>query len=100
MTQELADKLISHYEDVVRQVEVMGSIETIYDLLYSTNTSRGVCMCASEVFNEDVYADLWINSFGESFWFRYPSRYDTKPEILEALQFRIDRLKTFNQQKP
>ena len=100
MTQELADKLISHYEDVVDKVKGIDNVEAILDLLYSTNTSHGVCMCASEVFNEYVYDDLWINSFRQSFWFKYPSYYGTKPEILEALQFRIDRLKTFNQQKP
>lgn len=94
MTQELADKLINHYEGVVRQAEGMDNLWEILELCCDTQTTCGVCNCATRVFDADVYEDAWVTSFG-AFWFKYPTNCNTKPEIIEALQFRIDRLKTF-----
>lgn len=95
MTQDLANKLIAHYEGVIEQVKGMDRMVSINDLLRTTGTGCGICKCASEMFGECIYSDIWVESFGGSFWHEKPYHCTTKTEILEALQFRVDRLKTF-----
>ena len=99
MTQELADKLIAHYELAVSEIDELPYMWQINDYLHDKKIINGICHCANHVFGENIYDDEWVNKQNNVFgmWYTRPVKFDNKHEIIYALKFRIDRLKTFKE---
>lgn len=102
MTQELADKIIAHYEMVIEKIKDMTNIITIQIILDKAFVDLGICSCANKQFGEDIYNDKWVNSFKQiencQYWFKViPCVQHKKEDILTSLQLRVDRLKTFKE---
>ena len=101
MTQDLANKLIAYYEESIREIEKMDYIHVIRKYLFERKIYLGVCYCSYSIFKTDLYDDEWVESKSldvfDVFWFKYPNSVNTKDKILEALQYRVDILKTFKE---
>jgi hypothetical protein len=97
MTQKLIDKLIAHYEWCVKEIEGMEDYCKIFEFAMENNVCQGICMCASEEFDVSIYNDKWVKSFktDTNYWTDCPLYVDNKQRTISALQFRIDRMKTF-----
>lgn len=100
MTQELADKIIAHYEMVIDKIKGMTNPINIQTVLDKEDVKLGICYCANKQFGEDIYNDKWVASFKDEshYWFNsIPSALNNKENILTTLQLRVDRLKTFKE---
>ncbi len=103
MTQNLAHKLIKHYTEVLNEVKSAGeNFWEIKLITARTHTDFGICACAKSIFRSDINYDTWIEAFpeyenGKGFWFDTPFRCRTIESIIEVLQLRLDRLKTFSE---
>lgn len=98
MTTELVQKLIAHYEMVVGKVKECDNISNAGDILLATNTLNGICNCSDSFFGESIEDNEWVMNqcpSTEWYWGDPPGYYTTIPQILTALQLRIDILKTF-----
>ena len=102
MTQDLANKLIAHYEESIREIEKMDDVFLIKEYLRKMEIDYGVCNCSIKVFRKDLRYDSWVRSncgindfLINEFWFGPPILLRTKDKILEALQVRVNILKTF-----
>ena len=111
MTKKLCDQLIAWYEESIEQIDQVPAwaIDGIQEIVAKRTLRNGICICASIEFNDsDVYWSDWVQSFnqvdGSKWWFgnKTPGDCDTKEEVIELLQKRVDRLKTFSEadQKP
>lgn len=95
MTKELADKLIAWYEESISIISEKD-IHSIRYILYERYIDSGICNCAQSKYRIRVYDCKWVNSFGNSaYWYGVPSCLSSKKDIIESLQNRINRLKTF-----
>ena len=97
MTQDLANKLISWYLESIKMIEKENDINTINQILDCREIGGGICFCADRVFHTWIVFDEWVESFikyDEMYWFEIPED-KPKQEILNLLQLRVDRLKTF-----
>ena len=99
MNQILANKIIEGYERIVKEVEGMCGVVSIDKYLHSQKTAHGICKYAMAVLGEDIFGDDWVMSVSnaDGSICRHPRICTTKPEILQALQTRIDILKTFKE---
>lgn len=103
MTQEIADKLIQWYEESIEMIQKLSSRIDVGDILSDRGLSHGICSCASINFGYYLYTDDWVNSFmavdGSKWWFGNYTPIDakTKEKVIDLLQKRVDRLKTFNE---
>lgn len=111
MTQTLANVLIIYYENTISSINdvcfPIGKMRRIKIILYKRGVDNGICSCIWEKFGEKFGVrfgsiDPWIKSFlvlskdvTLRYWFRTPDSCKTKKEVLNALQLRVDRLKTF-----
>lgn len=97
MTTELVHKLIAHYEMVVGKVREAKDVTEAHEITVATYTKHGVCYCSDHRFGHDIYDNQWgVNNSNINWvWGRKPSDCTTIPQILTALQLRIDILKTF-----
>ncbi len=99
MNQILVNKLIKHYEKTINQIKLYGwFMWIIRSILYSTKTNFGVCYC-SYVYgitlpNEWVLSKLEYST-DIRYWYKTPNECNTKVEIIECLQKRIDILKQY-----
>ena len=97
MTQELSNKLIAHYEEHIKEIEKMHDVSFIKTHLKINHMDYGICHSAIRLFKVDLTCDNWANSkcrVGD-YWFDYPKILFSKKSILEALQYRVNILKTF-----
>ena len=105
MTQELADKLILHYENTISEIELCDNNIDITNILRDTKTQLGICFCSESFFHTPVWEDNWIrskvrkiNNIQYGFYFySTPNDFDDKKIILDCLQKRVDILKTFKE---
>ena len=98
MTQELANKLIKHFQEVIKLIK--KSPENRRDeILIKTSTQKGICHCSIMVFKEDLLDDEWVeskNQIGGCYWENTPI-YETKEEAIRLLEYRVTILKTFKE---
>ena len=104
MTQELIDKLITHYEGVISKIRESDDCQEIGYILETSSTMCGICHCAIVQFDEDIYDDIWVKSKcpeGKGYWTIEPTRKTTNTiaETIECLQIRVDIMKTFKEEK-
>lgn len=102
MTQELCDKLIAWYEESIGMVEQIPADDMykIRKLLNARSVHSGICACASFEFDESIYSDEWVRqnkTEGSDMWYKALYMADHKEEVIELLQKRVDRLKTFSE---
>ena len=98
MTQELAQKLIAWYEESIAMIEKEEEPKNIPGILWKRGINRGVCRCAFVIFDIDLCSDSWVNSQAtpRGYWGSGPNRAETKEEVIQCLQLRVDILKTFD----
>lgn len=99
MTEQLAKQLIEHYEQCIKEVKQCTTVYSAQDVCYKHTTDVGFCYCASKVFDVDIYSCEWVKSFKpeKNSWYIAITAEDclTIPDIIDALQTRVDILKTF-----
>lgn len=98
MTQELVDKLISHYEMVISKIKDIEDVSSVKFFLIETSTSLGICLCSALIFNKCLSDDDWILSKNRGFHgyiASVPVDGTSKEDIIELLQIRLDILKQF-----
>ncbi len=98
MNQELVNKLIARYHRAIFWVNIIPSLWMCHEMLYYMKVHKGVCYCAYKAYDKDIYHDSFINSLFASrtlHWYPTPGSAETKAQIIERLQYRIDKLKTF-----
>lgn len=102
--QEILKKLISHYENCIKEIEGMNKPEfssNIRKYLQSKDIHHGVCHCASERYLTSIYGKNWqvrnISTI-DHYWCKSPSLLldgskVQKSDIIEVLQKRVDIMK-------
>jgi len=102
MTEQLAKQLIEHYEQCISEVKECDAILDAKKLCSSKQykTCVGLCYVAIQIFNQDVYDCKWIKSevrknSKKLYIADSPNDCETIPDIITALQTRVDILKTF-----
>ncbi len=96
----LVIKLIKHYERVIEIISKETDIVKIQYIISNNNVEFGICSCVQYEFGDDIYRDDWVNSFkckqdSVNYWFEVPYGKNDKDQIIDLLQKRVDRLKTF-----
>lgn len=101
MTQKLADNLIQWYKETIEIVKTQESPGEWITTLQNRCTDNGICSCASKIFDEYIYSDLWVlfeAMPGRAYWFDPPSaNYYDKKAVLLSLYNRINILETFKE---
>jgi hypothetical protein len=92
MNEPLRDKLVAHYERVKAEVSKCESVADALGICRRNHVDFGICLCCIHIIPVDVFHCDWINS---KRWGLYPYSYQDMPNIITALQTRIDILKTF-----
>ncbi len=98
MSKPLATSLIKHYEETIVIINGIDDLNSIKKILRERYVNAGICNCAMRLYSIIIYGDYWVKNFSanfDNFWFRQPIEFDNKVEIIDALQSRVDRLKTY-----
>lgn len=96
MSKLLATSLIKHYEDTIVIIDGVDDLNSIKKILSERYVINGICYCSMRLYSVFIYYDKWVNSFNFcNFWFKQPIECDNKVKIIDALQSRVDRLKTY-----
>jgi hypothetical protein len=99
MTEQLAEQLIEHYEHtikMVRQIDLGFNIRSAIILCEINKIQYGLCFAADSLFKKNIYFCDWVRSFKNANYIATtPKTCNTIPEIITALQIRVDILKTF-----
>lgn len=82
---ELIQSLINHYQECIAEYEQTQNFNT----LIKYNCDIGVCWCAKQSFNEDIYGHELFNSWSH----RYPDPEYGMEVNLSRLNFRLNKLK-------
>lgn len=91
--QELLTKLIEYYETAIKEMPEKGCWIDFLDLKH---IQLGVCNCADEVFNIDIYGQQWKDNYYEGIswnWAKVPSEAKDRTEAISLLQIRVDIMK-------
>jgi hypothetical protein len=94
-TLELQRALLAHYNLAKQRAGQAETFEDAKRIIKQMLVHKGLCYCAHEVFFEHVYDEEWVIGnapFGKVYWRSLPSAANTKEEIIERLQLRIDIL--------
>jgi hypothetical protein len=101
MTEQLAKQLIKHYEKCIKDVQLFYTLEGAKAICKEYSVERGVCYCANIVFDEAVYGCQWLLEkskfviINSDYITNVPAMCETIPDIITALQTRVNILKTF-----
>lgn len=100
MTEQLAKQLIEHYEQCISEVKQCTDIVDIIKICKQYYTDQGLCYCATKVFNQDTYGCKWLTKMAnlnsrKIYITVLPDQCNNIPEIISALQTRVDILLTF-----
>ena len=98
MKKKLARKLIRYYKESVRIISEMDDFHKITKFLRKRRICDGICFCAYEVFDKDVYDNKWVLSHvdkGGGYWCATPGTANNKQDVVKALKNRVKILKTF-----
>ena len=90
--------LIGQYERAITAIKALGTDKgglKRYNIIDRYSVEDGVCMCASRIFNQNIFKKYWILRYYtiEKYWKKQPRFANTKEEMLELLQFRLDLLR-------
>ena len=100
MNQQLANQLIEHYEKAVKVIKRKRSLQKAHEYCDEMHIDFGICRCARNVFDVNVgMENVFIKTnIQHGYYFcKFPLECETIPDITEALQTRIDILKTFKE---
>jgi len=92
---EILTKLIKKYTLVLRKIKPIEGYEKIIRIVGNHNCEIGICGAAELNFNVFLYSKTWVNrEKSDSFyWYACPYEVTSKAEIIDCLQFRIDKMK-------
>ena len=101
MTEQLAKQLIEHYEQCISKVRQCTILKSAKEICKKYSAERGVCYCATIVFDKPIYGCKWLlekSTFvviNSDYIANVPAMCETIPDIITALQTRVDIVKTF-----
>ena len=99
MKKKLARKLIRYYKETIKLVIEAEQFSDVGRLLRKRSINMGVCFCAVEVFDKDVYRDEWVLAQVKKkhcgYWCPEPGSAASKDGVIKCLKKRIKILKTF-----
>lgn len=92
---EILTKLIKKYTLVLREIKNVRIYVKVCKILRDNNCHIGICRAAEYNFNTWLYSKTWVNrEKSDSFyWYACPYEVTSKAEIIDCLQFRIDKMK-------
>jgi hypothetical protein len=105
ITEELAKQLIEHYTNCINEIEKSPNINDAISICIRYATELGICKAATLLTEEYIYGCEWIKNLatvninGSLYATHIPVLCDTIPEIITALQTRVDMLLTFKTEK-
>ena len=91
--------LIGQYERAITAIKALGADKAGLKrirLLYRYSVEDGVCTCSSRGFGQNISKKYWILRYcigATRYWKLQPRFANTKEEMLELLQFRLDLLR-------
>lgn len=103
--QEILDKLISHYEKCIREIEGMNEAGflNIKRYVYDKHIQYGICNCALHILKESIVDQEWVNRnniSGGKYWTKntislqlWMEKYIKKSDIIGSLQTRVNIMK-------
>jgi len=93
---EILTKLIRKYTLVLREIKNVRIYRKIYQILSDNNCHVGICCAAEYNFSTWLYSKVWVNKEKDEqgmYWYKCPFQADTKKEIIECLEYRINKMK-------
>lgn len=96
MTQELADKLIAHYEAVKEECSGFTKADVVRSICRQNEVNVGICKASEIIFGIDVWLCDWVTSnCNGMFWDNIPELCHSAKRMIQCLGTRIDILKQF-----
>lgn len=100
MTEQLAKQLIEHYKKCISEVQECDNTKDAISRCRHYYTGQGLCYCVYKVFNKDIYGCKWLTRMiklndRKEYITVVPTQCETIPDIISALQTRVDILLTF-----
>jgi hypothetical protein len=89
--QEIITLLIKDYEWAIEKVSKMEYLAT-HEFLVNEHLSNGVCNAAKLRHDQHIYCANWVYRSEDAYWTTPPKRCETKEEIIQSLQTRLDIL--------
>ena len=101
MTQDLANKLIQHYQNCIIKIKEIGFFNELLEFCFKQNIQDGACCVAYINFKKLIIHNSWVLSKCDKngVWCACPRDLHTTTEIINVCQKRIDILKTFKNEK-
>ncbi len=66
------------------------------DILLGRDVHSGVCHCANMRFGKNIFSDPWVADRTKGYyWHQTPFECETREEIINSLQYRVNILETF-----
>ncbi len=95
--------LIGQYERAINGIQSLGTDKNGLKrnkIINKFSVESGVCSCASIEFGQDITEKYWIIKYCKrgSYWAIQPRFANTKKEMLELLQFRLDLLRKIHKE--
>lgn len=93
---EILTKLIRKYTLVLQEIKNVRTYHKIYQILTDNNCLLGICSAAKYNFNILLYDKIWINKEKDSYsdyWYKCPYNAKGKKEVIECLEYRINKMK-------
>jgi hypothetical protein len=93
LTKELLIKLIDYYKEHLEVIKDDNFI-TYLEYLSDVGLNFGICYCSSVIFEKDIteYIIDKTKTNSTGYWFKTPYFSETKEEIIECLEFRINKM--------
>ncbi len=92
----LLKKMIEYYEAAITEVKNTPDQYDYHKLTSDLNIDLGICWCASKVFKTDLYKQKWVldrAEKGSEYWHPQLHYRDTNEEVVQKLQFRVDKMR-------
>jgi len=90
LKEHFRDKLIPHYKLAIERC--MGKeYQEAMIVCDFMNVDFGICLCSVVHFGKSIYGNEIMN---KGFWYDYPYRSSSTPEILDLLQKRVDKMES------
>jgi len=92
---EILTKLIRKYNLVLREIKPVKDYREILRIVDNHNCGMGICTVTDANFNVSIYNKAWVNreKTDNFYWHTYPNEVTSKAEIIDCLQFRVDKMK-------
>lgn len=103
LTVELANKLIDHYEKVIRKASRCSSLKSALWLVRYYNVDYGICGCSASIFKCYLSECDYITSKlpeHRRYVYPLPIQSTSTADVIDRLRYRVDILKQFIQHPP